>query len=37
VVFPVKGNEDLAGQLVTVKVTEVTQVVLVGERRGKGS
>ena len=37
VVFPVKGNEDLAGKLVTVKVTEVTQVVLVGERRGKGS
>ena len=37
VVFPVKGNEDLTGKLVTVKVTEVTQVVLVGERRGKGS
>ncbi len=37
VVFPSQGDEDLVGDLVTVKVTEVTPVVLVGERPGKGS
>lgn len=37
VVFPIEGNEDLAGELVTVKVTAATPVVLVGERPGEGS
>ena len=37
VVFPSQGDEDLEGELVTVKVREVTPVVLVGERPGEGA
>ena len=37
VVFPSQGDEDLEGELVTVKVREVTPVVLVVERPGEAS
>ena len=37
VVFPIQGDENLVGQLVNVKVRDVTSVVLVGERPGEES